>query len=297
MDREQSDSGGLAPADAFSLLGHDLRVDILRGLLELSRTRAEYPASFSTLRERVGADVSSQFNYHLDELTGHFVRRTDDGYELRYAGWEVATSILAGTYNRRAAFGPTEIDGRCPHCTESSLAATYREEWLTVECPTCNERLVRYPFPPGGLESRSLSEVLEAFDRHVRSHVALARDGICPGCTGPVTVQTATDADLEGERIAIFVCQRCGNRLRPHLGLALVADEHVVQFARSHGRSLSKTRFWELEWCVSDAAASVSTDPWRCTVPIPIADETLVLTVDDELVVRSTRIDDGEIER
>ncbi|APW97648.1 transcriptional regulator [Halobiforma lacisalsi AJ5] len=315
MDREceYSEPNDLDPADAFSLLGHELRVDILQALLEESRTGGEYPAAFSTLREQVGAEVSAQFNYHLGELTGHFVRRTDDGYELRYAGWAVATSILAGTYNRRAAFGPTEIGGRCPHCGERALVASYREEWLAVECTACDDRLVRYPFPPGGLESRSLPAVLEAFDRRVRSHVALARDGVCPACTGPMDVAIPTTADGEGtagsdpdgddadagdDVIATFRCRRCGNRIRPRPGLALLEHERVVRFAAERGRSLSETPFWELEWCVSGDAASVTgTEPWRCTVSIPIGDESLLVTVDDEFTVRSVTVETVESDR
>lgn len=315
MDRERGQSApdDLAPADAFSLLGHELRVEILQALLEGSRTGGEYPASFSTLRERVGAEVSAQFNYHLGELTGHFVRRTDEGYELRYAGWAVATSILAGTYNRRAAFGPTGIDGRCPHCGEGALVASYREEWLAVECSACDDRLVRYPFPPGGLESRSLSGVLEAFDRRVRSHVALARDGVCPACTGPMTVAIPATADGEGpadseadgddadagaDPTVAFRCRRCSNRIRPEPGLALLEHERVVRFAAERGRSLSEPPFWELEWCVSGDAASVTaTDPWRCTVSVPIEDESLLVTVDEELAVRSATVESAESSR
>ncbi|ELZ08087.1 putative ArsR family transcriptional regulator [Natrinema thermotolerans DSM 11552] len=313
MDRERTEPApdDLVPADAFSLLGHDRRVDILRALLEASRTGDEYPASFSTLREQVGAEVSAQFNYHLGELTGHFVRRTDDGYELRYAGWAVATSILEGTYNRRAAFGPEGIAGRCPHCGAETLVASYREEWLTIECGACDDRLVRYPFPPGGLESRSLPDVLEAFDRRVRSHVALARDGVCPACTGPmaVTVPSLVDGDAstdsdgddaapEDDPIATFRCRRCGNRLRPEPGLVLLEHERVVRFAAERGRSLSATPFWELEWCVSGDAASVTaTEPWRCTVSIPVGDESLLITVDDEFAVQSATVESAEPDR
>ncbi|SFB83239.1 hypothetical protein SAMN05444422_102278 [Halobiforma haloterrestris] len=317
MDREREHSDpndlDLDPADAFSLLGHELRVDILQALLEGSRTDGEYPASFSTLRERVGAEVSAQFNYHLGELTGHFVRRTDEGYELRYAGWAVATSILAGTYNRRAAFGPTGIDGRCPHCRAGTLVASYREEWLAIECSACDDRLVRYPFPPGGLESRSLPAVLEAFDRRVRSHIALARDGVCPACTGPMDVTVPAtadgkagtgsgadrdDADAGDDPIVAFRCRRCSNRIRPVPGLALLEHERVVRFAAERGRSLSEPPFWELEWCVSGDAASVTgTEPWRCTVSIPIENETLQVTVDDGFAVRSATVESGEPDR
>lgn len=34
---------------------------------------------FSELRERVNVDDPGRLNYHLNELTTHFVRRTEDG--------------------------------------------------------------------------------------------------------------------------------------------------------------------------------------------------------------------------
>lgn len=294
MDREETDanSQGLSPATAFALLGHEQRVAILRALLVECRRREEYPTSFSTLRARAGIDVSSQFSYHLDELTGHFVRRTDTGYELRYAGWEIVTSILSGTYNRRAAFGPSDIDGACPQCGKESLRASYREEWLSVCCSACDSRLIRYTFPPGGLESRSASEAVAAFDSHVRSHLALASDGICPACSGIVEVEVATDGDcVYKDRVAICVCQRCGNRILPQVGAFLVEDRRVERFFRRHDRDLSTIPIWELDFCVDTEPVTVTAaDPWRCAVEIALDDETLTVTVDDALAVRSTEV-------
>jgi hypothetical protein len=59
-------------------------LSILLGLWEAFEPFTEENAvSFSELRDRVGTRDSGQFNYHLDQLTGHFIRATDSGYELR----------------------------------------------------------------------------------------------------------------------------------------------------------------------------------------------------------------------
>ncbi|MCU4751909.1 ArsR family transcriptional regulator [Halobacteria archaeon AArc-curdl1] len=281
---------GLSPDEAFALIGHELRVEILRSLLEACGEREEYPTSFSTLRDHVGAEVSSQFSYHLEALVGHFIRRTEGGYELRYAGWEVATSVLAGTYTERAAFGPTSIDGRCPLCSASSLLVTYREEWLDIKCDACERQLLRYTFPPGGLESRTLEETLRAFDRHVRTDLALARDGICPSCTGRMRVVTDGDG-LPADRIAVCVCQRCGNRLVPSIGAYFVDHERIHRFLHDGGFS-REIPLWEREYCVSTTCTTVaSTDPWRGTVLVRGTDRTLRVTVDETLSVCSTTVD------
>ena len=92
-----------APADAFALVGNETRAEILRVL-------GEEPwagLSFSELRSRVDPDLDSgQFNYHLQQLVGQFVRHTDDGYEMRPAGVTLYRTIRAGIFSRTATVDP-----------------------------------------------------------------------------------------------------------------------------------------------------------------------------------------------
>lgn len=285
---------GLSAAEAFALVGHEHRVTILRALLDASRD-GESPTAFSALRERAGIDVSAQFSYHLEALTGQFVRRTDDGYELRYAGWEVATAILAGTYNERAAFGPTSIDGRCPRCGEPDLVAAYREEWFSVRCAACERRHARYPLPPGAIEPRSLPAVLSAFDRYVRTQLSLARDQVCPGCFGVMDVRTHDgdgESPLPAGRVAIYDCRRCGNRLYPPLGLFVLETAPLRRFLRDRGTDPVETPFWEVACCVDDETVTVvETDPWRAEIGVSAGGDRLVVTVDEDLQVVSTTVE------
>lgn len=290
MEREDAAPEGLSPAAAFALLGHEHRVDILHALLTANQEGVETPVPFADLFERTDIDVSSQFSYHLDELTGQFVRRTEEGYELRYAGWEVATSILAGTYTQRAEFGPTPIDGACPLCDERALEAVYAEEWLAIDCPACDTRHVRYPIPPGAVRPRSLPELLDAFDRYVRSHMTFARTGVCAGCFGVMSPAFDVDAGPDTDRAVRCTCRRCGNRLYAPLGLLFRDHGTVSTFLQERtGRS---TPFWELGWCVTENGVTVTdTDPWRCRLEILAAGDRLVLVVDDELTVRSASVE------
>jgi DNA-binding transcriptional ArsR family regulator len=89
-------AAGPAATEAFKLLGDETRLAILLALWEAHEPFADGDAvGFSTLRDRVGTADSGRFNYHLDRLTDHFVRRTDDGYELREAGLTVGRSVIA----------------------------------------------------------------------------------------------------------------------------------------------------------------------------------------------------------
>lgn len=65
-------------------IGNEHRISILREL-----TEADEPLPFSELRRRVGIEDTGQFNYHLTELRGRFVRKSDGRYELGHAGERV----------------------------------------------------------------------------------------------------------------------------------------------------------------------------------------------------------------
>jgi DNA-binding transcriptional ArsR family regulator len=90
----QNGAGSVPSADAFALIGNETRLSILEALWEAD----EQPMRFSELNEAVGMRDSAQFNYHLSKLTDQYIRKTDDGYELRTAGAKVVRAILAGSF-------------------------------------------------------------------------------------------------------------------------------------------------------------------------------------------------------
>lgn len=293
-DVPSAGEAGLSPSAAFSLLGHEHRVTILEALLELHRTRGEYPASFSTLREVAGIDVSAQFSYHLGELAGHYVRKTDDGYAFRVPGWEVATGILAGTYDRGGPIEDLAIDGTCPLCHSADLAASYLDGWLSVECRACESELTRYTLAPGAIRGREPAEYLRVFDRRVRTDVRLARDGICPSCAGPMeAVVGSHDGEEAAGRTAAYRCRRCGNRIYPPVGAFLLETPVVREFYRKQDAGVESRPHWEFRLCVDGSLVEVrEEDPWRCRVRVP-GDDALVVELDEELAITSTSLASG----
>lgn len=101
------------PADPLAVLGHELRIAILREL-----AAADEPLPFSTLRERVGERDPGRFNYHLTELCRYFVREAGPGYELGPAGSRVID--VAGraddVADPPAEATPATADEDCPVC-------------------------------------------------------------------------------------------------------------------------------------------------------------------------------------
>jgi ribosomal protein S27E len=289
-----------AAADAFALVGNEHRVAILRALLDAhADPETPYPTSFATLRDRAGVDVSAQFAYHLDALVGAFVARTDDGYRLRYPGWKAAAALAAGTYTDQRAFGPTPVPGECAHCRTAALHASYGDAWLTVACHGCERVLTRYPFPPGAAAAHldatderapDVDALLAAFDDRVRSHFALAVDGVCPECAGRMrtalaTVEDAptdqTDTRGDGHAVqAVADCETCGNHLTLPVGCALLADPRTLALARDRGVDLVDRPYWRVPQLVDDARVErTDSSPLEATVSLD-ADATVTVTSD-----------------
>ncbi|MFC6954086.1 DUF7351 domain-containing protein [Halorubellus litoreus] len=285
-----------ATADAFALVGNEHRVAILRALLAAhADPETPYPTSFATLRERAGVDVSAQFAYHLDALVGAFVAKTGDGYRLRYPGWKAAAALAAGTYTDQRAFGPTAVPGECAHCRVAALHASYGDAWLTVACHGCERVLTRYPFPPGAaaahLDDGGVDALLSAFDDRVRSHFALAVDGVCPECAGRTrTALAAVDDDASASQTAtrgdghaihaVADCETCGNHLTLPVGCALLADPRTLALAADRGVDLVDRPYWRLPELVGDAHVDrTGTSPLEATVSLD-ADTTVTVTAD-----------------
>ncbi|AUV81403.1 ArsR family transcriptional regulator [Salinigranum rubrum] len=292
MELAQKSEHCLRPAEAFSLIGNEIRVTILEALWHAD----EPPVGFTTLYEHAGADNTAQFNYHLGQLTGHFVRKTDDGYELRTAGESVVQAAVEGSFNAHPDLDPIDTGDDCTQC-EATLVATYSDEKLAIGCPTCGRTHGQYSFPPGGLIGRTEAETLSAFNQRVRHLHSLARDGVCPECSGQMRTEIVRgencclDADLRTE----YTCLQCRHILCSTIGLALLDQPPVVSFYRDHGLDLQTMSYWQLNWCVSDDCTTVeSADPWRIEVSITENGDTLTASLDEGLSIVTTYVSEGD---
>lgn len=307
--------GDDAAADAFALVGNEHRVAILRALLDAhADPDAPYPTPFAVLRDRAGVGVSAQFAYHLGELVGAFVGKTSDGYRLRYAGWKAAAALAAGTYTDQPAFGPTPIPGACAHCSGHddagdaiALHASYGDAWLTVACHDCERVLARYPFPPGAAtahlddadstdedSSSGVERLLAAFDDRVRSHFALAVDGVCPECAGPMRRHLERDApggvnETRGDGHALHAvadCETCGNHLTFPVGCVLLAHPDALAAASAHDAALADRPFWRVPVLVAhDHVHLTATDPLEATVALGDRTTYAVVTADLDVAI------------
>lgn len=269
-------------ADAFSVLGNELRLEILRALWELDR-----PASFSDLRHAVGDVDSGKFNYHLGELTGQFVRSMDDGYALEWAGVAIIQAALSGTYTERPSQDRIPVAGPCPRCG-AGVELWYDHGIVRVACEA-DHLLSQYPFPPGGFDDRTGPELARAYDSRTRRLIQLAVDGVCWACNGRRRPTLHRDPALDWPLRVDLECRRCQHAIGIPPGLALVDDPEVTALYRDQGERLRERAHWTLPWCTGDAGTTVRSDPeWEVEVPITVGTERLRVTLDRDLAVTGT---------
>lgn len=260
---EETPDETTTPSDAFGLLAHETRVRILEALT--TTPRPERPVRFSTLRERVGDVDSARFNYHLGELTGHFLERTEAGYDFRRPGRRMAQAIRSGTVAGSTFDGLRPVDQSCHHCG-SAVEITYRAGRVGIYCTTCDGTygtsnyqsrtdeipddygfLGLHALPPAGAADRRPTAVLDAAHRWALRNTLSVADDLCPRCGA--TFETVVDVcrahdtgdcvcDACDYRHAVVYTAHCSNCTfdrRLPFGTMLVGTPAVVAFVASHG--------------------------------------------------------------
>lgn len=285
----------LDPATAFVILASETRLQILRVLFE-EKFRS---LPFAELRKRVGMRDGSQFNYHLKKLEGPFVRRTEDGFQIRHAGLNVIRSIVEGSFTDHPRIPPFETGGVCVECG-GPLLAEYKHEGVFVTCSTCQTRHAMGMFPPGAVADRTEHELLEAFNSWQRHDFELAADGVCSLCGGANTEIMIRDAgdvqiklpsvdptDFPAFELGIkYQCTTCDAWDFGTAGHHLLTNPDVVTFHRDYGIELDSVPFWELDWVISNQRTTVlAENPVRFQVSIPLANEVLRVTLDESFDV------------
>lgn len=148
----------LEPHAAFAKLADETRVEILTAVAAAGRERSDLDdvptLSFSEIYDRVDVSNSSRFAYHLEQLTGTFLRKTDEGYTFTYAGERVVRTVLSGAYSEPATFDPIGVDGVCPACRERRLRARPEEVTFRIRCEACGQGIASYPLTPGLVAER-----------------------------------------------------------------------------------------------------------------------------------------------
>jgi len=278
-----------AQTDAFDILGHELRLSIVEtlGARQRANSWSPVPMEFEELRRAVGSQDSGRFNYHLDKLLGTYLDRTDAGYVLTPAGFEVSSAILRGSYADVSA-GPVEgpIDGECPVCA-ADVTGVYEDGLFRIVCPE-HGNVFSNTVPPAVAIGRDIDAIHAAAGRDIGQMFEQARDGVCPECSGHIEMTIPageqrhdehTAADSDSTVFADFECRRC--RLVFDAELHWLAFDHpaVVAFYHDHGIDI-RPRHHIYPGDTSHAV--VSEEPLRARIAFHVDDERLEVVLDEE---------------
>ena len=301
----------MTPEEAFAVLGEETRLEILRALGD-----AEGPLSFSDLFDRVEYDDSSNFTYHLEKLVGHFVRKTDCGYELRQPGARVVEAVLSGVIDETPTIEPTRIDHECLLCGAPAVVH-YREDVVGLYCTECDGMyghpdpddptvpdeladcgdLGGYPLPPSGLQGRTPTDAFEAAETWEMSQVLSWGSGVCPRCTAPMEREVRVCEDHDGtadrcsrcgRRYAVLVDGSCTNCPRKTTGLAahyLLPNTEFLSFLTSNGVNPVSPMPEFYRVLIDHEEHVVSTDPLDVRLTFTVGDESITFAVDEDLSI------------
>jgi hypothetical protein len=309
-----TDTGGakaakLSPDEAFSVLGDEARLEVLRTLCA-----ADGPLTYAELYERVEYDDPSNFSYHLDRLIGHFVRKTDRGYGLYDAGRRVVEAVVSGAVTDTPVVEPTETEKGCPFCG-APVAVGFQHGRVELSCTECTglvrfdgsdgRRLAEHGFlgsfllPPAALQARSPREMLETAWTWRHTDFLTDSAGVCSRCSA--TLETSVDV-CETHDASTEVCDECERRyamkfehfctncnynpnsIAPGV---ILANTEFLAFLTAHGinpfapesltRAIRAMAHYDEE--------VVSTDPFEARLTFTVDDDSITVTLDADLSV------------
>lgn len=298
--------------EAFAALANETRVEILLVLWSAMDPRPETDASetlpsFVELYDRVKYDQTSNFQYHLEKLTGQFVNKTDEGYRLTTSAKRVLSTVLAGTVTDAPSFEEERIDAACMLCGTSTIV-DYSDGVLTQRCPSCdgvsqepNEPpgvIAKEYRPPVGLKNRTPQEFVQqgkTWQRHQR-HAFI--EGACPECSGTITTTISVCDDHDSHNLTVcqhcervheidasLVCDVCKSSMRTGIWNTILTEVAVIAFFHDHGLD-TKALEDKFEYGVLfDAVEQVTVDakePLEIAVKVELDGDSLTIILDDE---------------
>ena len=265
--------------DAFALLGHEIRLDILRAFFD--RYEPIDPASGPELRDRrtlsyaelmdaTGIEDSGKFNYHLEKLRGAYVEAVNGEYVPTAGAIALYEAMVANRPMKSVPVNVT-VEATCPNC-DADLRGEYEQEFLTVECPACDIFWgATYRFPKNGVTVRQGLNVYEALYDRLMYHVGLARTGQCPSCAGVTSVTLPRDR-LDGEATPTveMTCGTCSWFVTVDVLSALQFEPRVTSALVEIGVPLDASAMRATERVLPEVTGRVgSREPFSATVTVP----------------------------
>ena len=303
------DFDGISIPEAFTILGNDTRLKIVRVLWESGAMHqfddvdeAASTVPYSELREMVGVRDNGNFNYHLSELRPHFVIKTEDGYRLSGAGKKLTRAVVA--VSGESLDFQNEPDIPCPLC-DGSVEASYQDSWLRFTCANCDGlfgdaapsgTLLNENFPPAGVASRDVTAAYQTKLYRCVLDMLYLMSGVCRECASPVdssvtVCEEHSDTELPcpacGRHSAVWAelrCQACRFAKRLPVEFCVLGLMPTLAFLYENGIDLLDTSLGQLvELAEAHFDVATAGDPLRVEVTIELNGDSLTLVLDDTL--------------
>lgn len=287
-DGQQPSDTNPSTSDVFALVGHEIRAEIIQILG--SPDSDEFIIPFGELRSRMDVDVDpSQLHYHLDQLVGHYIERTEDGYHIRPEGVRLYLTVRAGALDQDRESLALDPSFDC-HTCQGPVEASFTNGVVKVWCPECGHKY-GHDFLDIALAAFEDSESSFSFSHFCkfafRKTFSLGQ-GVCPSCAHPLDPQfEAAETPSSHPEVQIYQsCALCGADWRSPVGRVLLTGPGLRSFCHDHGVDVLTIPYWELEFAATDEYVTVrSTDPWEVALALTFDGETLELVVDGDLNV------------
>jgi len=286
--------------DVLGLLSDGTRVDVLRAVAraqyELDRLNGgPVELAFSEIYDRVDVDNTSKLSYHLGELTGTFLRRSEDGYALTHAGEQIVRFVLSRGYEKPAGVGPRETAGTCLFCGAAALEAVFREQFFYVECSACESPVAGFHVTPAQARSWEGDELIRRVAERQAHEYRQARRGTCPECAAELSTEVRDlresplpDAD---PFVVIDECESCLRRYSGPMTYGVAYHPASVAFHWDRGVDVTAKGLWEFHDHLREGrwtAERVATDPDAYEVVLRRGDDALRVRLDSTAAVART---------
>lgn len=275
------------PAEAFGLVADPNRLDIIAAMAEAPYEAFRGTLAFSEIYERTAFTDTGQFNYHLDKLVGPFVRKVEDGYELRYPGRIVHHLAASGLLSDRGEADVTSVGTSCRQCGADRLHAVYEGDRFWVRCEECGRRVAVGPFPPRALANHPPDRAPEAFDRYMFGEVVRTAENVCSWCASPLSASLDPARTEEGwptaDWVVVRTCEHCRSFIATRLYDLLRLHPAVIAFYHDRGVDVLGSTFWAAESEMAGLDVTVTDDDRAATVTLTHGGDRLRLALAEDL--------------
>jgi len=287
----------------FRLLADATRVDILRAVAiaqyELEAVGAgAAELTFSEIYDRVDVKNTSKLSYHLGELTGTYLRKTDDRYSLSHAGERIVRFILSGNHEQLDSFGPEPIDGICIFCGEEALEAKLSHQFFRIDCTVCDRQVTGQPITPAQVRTRDGDALVQSVQVRSSDDARQIRRGTCPECGAQLSADVIEvpesplpDAD---SFVVTSTCEACLREYNSPLTYSVVYHPASIAFHWDHGIDVTTRGLWEFHEHVYEGrwtSEQTASDPDEYMVVLRHGDDAVRLYLDSTAtVVRTERV-------